>query len=82
MYGLNTLYDDQKLIYILFIIMGNCNSVEDIEEIELDEFRPLPFIKPFKYKNLKTKMDYKFKNNIYWIYFNEYHFQNEFTGKP
>ena len=75
MYSLNTLYDDQKLIYILFI-MGNCYSVEDVEEIELDEFRPLPLIKPFKYKNLKTKKDYKFKNRIYWIYFDEYHFKN------
>ncbi len=57
-------------------IMGNCYSVEDIGDIELDEFKPLPMIKPFKYMKLKTKNDYKFKNNIYWIYFDEYHFKN------
>ena len=68
-------YDIQKLIYIL-CIMGNCYSVENVEEIELDEFKPLPLIQPFKYIKLKTKNEYKFKNRIYWIYFDEYHFKN------
>ena len=68
MYSIKRPYDIQKLIYIL-CIMGNCYSVEDVEEIELDEFKPLPLIQPFKFKILKTKKDYKFKNNIYCIYF-------------
>jgi len=76
MYSIKQPYDIQKLIYIL-CIMGNCYSVEEkIEEIELDEFRPLPMIKTFKYKNLKTKKDYKFKSDLYYIYLNEYHFKN------
>ena len=61
--------------------MGVCNSVEYIDDIELDEFKPLPIIQPFKYKKLKLKNEYHFKNKIYWIYFDEYHFQNEITGK-
>ena len=56
--------------------MGVCHSDEYIDDIELGEFRPLPLIQPFKYMKLKTKKDYKFKNNIYWIYFDEYHFKN------
>jgi hypothetical protein len=56
--------------------MGVCHSVEYIDDIELDEFQPLPFIKPFKYQKLKIKNEYKFKSRIYWIYFDEYHFKN------
>ena len=65
--------------------MGNCFNKEikeiiEIEEIELDNLEPLPIfkkIKPYIYKNkLKNQRDYNFKNNLYWIYRNEYHFKN------
>lgn len=57
--------------------MGICHSVEYIYDIEIDDLKPLILIKPYKYIKLKNKKEYKFKNNIYWIYLNEYHFKND-----
>jgi hypothetical protein len=68
--------------------MGICQSKEiDIEyDIELENFEPLELIKEYKYINLKKKTrflgnhvaaaeEYKFKNNLYWIYKNELYFK-------
>uniref|UniRef100_A0A6C0ETC2 Uncharacterized protein n=1 Tax=viral metagenome TaxID=1070528 RepID=A0A6C0ETC2_9ZZZZ len=57
--------------------MGICQSKEiDIEyDIELENFEPLELIKEYKYINLKKKKEYKFKNNLYWIYKNELYFK-------
>jgi hypothetical protein len=66
--------------------MGVCKSVEYIEyDIELDEFEPLPMIKPYKYIKLAVLKSYYYlgfnetmlrsqKNNLYWIYRNENYF--------
>ena len=54
--------------------MGVCRSVEYIDDIELDDFKPLLLIKPFKYKKFKTTN--KCKNHIYWLYCDEYHCKN------
>jgi hypothetical protein len=57
--------------------MGVCKSVEYIEyDIELDEFEPLPMIKPYKYIKLAVLKSYYFKNKLYWIYRNENYFKN------
>ena len=60
--------------------MGLCISVEK-NDIELDEFTPLPMIDLLKFKKIRKFNeykfnDYKFKNRIYWIYLNENHFKN------
>ena len=60
--------------------MGLCISVEK-NDIELDEFTPLPMIDLLKFKKIRKFNeykfnDYKFKNRIYWIYLKENHFKN------
>ena len=53
--------------------MGLCHSIEYIDDIEIDDLKPLKLIKPYKYITIKKKEEYKFKNNLYYIYLNEYY---------
>ena len=67
--------------------MGICKSTEyiliDYELGDLDEFKPLPMIKQYKFlsyidKKINKMIDneYIFKNNLFWIYKNENYFKN------
>lgn len=70
--------------------MGICKSTEyiliDYELDDIDNFKPLPMIKKFKFlrycgKKINKMIDnesmmWSQKNNIFWIYKNENYFKN------
>ena len=60
--------------------MGICKSIVYIDDIELEDLEALPYIKLYsRYKTIKktrlihsvAEKEYKFKNKLYWIYFDE-----------